>query len=179
VIPPIVLAADPADGAGALLQTAVVGALVLLAALPVALLAAARLRAPLPRVARAARRLPLRSFLVGVLAGVAVLLLVAAGTNQPLFRIPAAAACFAAALLAFLGLVAEARSLGCELRGRDPGGDGVEGGSVALGWLVLAGVPLLILAGPVVLLYLALRGTGAAVIGLATGGAEASATTAG
>jgi hypothetical protein len=167
VTPPAIPAADAPGDPNALIAAALAATVGLLALLPAALLAAARLRGPLPRVADALHRLPFRSFLVGCLAGLAVVLLAAAGAAQPLFKIPALVAAVAATAMAFLGLVAEARSLGCRLRGRDPAGEGVEGGSVAIGWLVLAGTALAPLAGFLVLLYLALRATGAAVIGLA------------
>jgi hypothetical protein len=145
----------------------------LLAALPLALLAAARQRTPAPRALESARRLSLRSFLVGVLAGVSVLLLAAAGAASPLFVTAAVIALAASGVLGFLGLVAEARALGCELRGLAPAAEGTGGASVALGWLVLAGLPLIFGAGLLVLLYLVLRSTGASIIALA-GGAEAA-----
>ncbi len=141
----------------------------LLAALPMALLAAARVGPRLAGILRASRDLPGRSFLVGLLAAVAVLLLAAAAGTSRAFGIPAVLALAAAAVLAFLGLVAEARGLGARLRGRDPAPGEVDGGSVAVGWLVIAGLPLLLLAGPLVLLYLALRAAGASVLALAAG----------
>ncbi len=137
------------------------------AALPLALLASARLQRHLGPILERGRGLPLRSFLVGMLAALAVLLLAAATNTSRLFLIPALLGLATAAILGFLGLVAEARRLGCELRGRDPSGDSVEAGSTAVGWLVLAGLPLLAVVGPLVLLFLALRGTGAAAVAVA------------
>jgi hypothetical protein len=160
--------------AASYLALCAVSAVVLAAMLPAVLFAAASPRAPVPRILSAVRALPLRSFLVGVLAGTAVLLLLAGSKASPLLGIPALLVLAVAAVLGFLGLVAEARGLGCALRGRDPGAGGAEGGSVAVGWLVLAGLPLLPVAGHVVLLYLALRATGGAVIGLTAGEARPS-----
>ncbi len=168
-----VLAAGP-DNPWVLWLT-VLPALGLLGALPLALLVAARQRVPAPAAMEGARRLSLRSFLVGVLAGVAILLLAAAGNSTPMFVPVALLALCAAGVLGFLGLVAEARVLGSELRGLASPAAGAAGGSVALGWLVLAGLPLLFGAGFLVLLYMALRSTGATIIALA-GGAEAPGT---
>jgi hypothetical protein len=145
------------------------GAALLLASLPLALLVAVRSGGPLARIRETVRRRSLASFAVGILAGLAVLLLLRATGASPWFGIPALLALAAMLVLGFLGLVAEARSLGCEIRGRDPAGGGAEGGSVAVGWLVIAGLPLLLLVGPLVVLYLGLRAAGGAVLALAAG----------
>ena len=153
--------------------TSVAPAATLLVSLPLALLASARLGGILPRVREAVRATPGRSFLMGFLVAVALLLLLTAAGASPFFRIPALLALVASAFLVFLGLVAEARDLGCALRDRDPTTGSAEGGSIAVGWLVLAGVPLLFVAGPLVLLYLALRSAGATAVAVATGPAQA------
>ena len=159
--------ADAAGDQAFLWGTSLLPAGGLLAALPLALLAAARANSRLPGILDATRKLPLRSFLVGLLAAVAVLLLLAASNASRVFGIPAVLALAAAAVLGFLGLVAEARGLGARLRGRDPAPGEVDGGSVAVGWLVIAGLPLLVVAGPLALLYLAIRAVGASIIALA------------
>lgn len=162
--PPVL--ADAAGNQAFVWGTSLLPAGGLLAALPLALLAAAGAGPRVPGILHAARRLPLRSFLVGLLAAVAVLLLLYASSASPAFGVPAILALAAAAVLGFLGLVAEARGLGARLRGRDPAPGEVDGGSVAVGWLVLAGLPLLVVAGPLALLYLGLRAVGASVIAL-------------
>jgi hypothetical protein len=149
--------------------TSLLPAIVLLVALPLALLSAARLSSRIPGILDASRRLPLRSFLVGLLAAVAVLLLLSAAGASPVFGIPALLAGTAAAALGFLGLVAEARGLGGALRGRSPRPGEIEGGSVAVGWLVIAGLPLLAVAGPLAVLYLGIRGVGASIIAMTAG----------
>jgi len=148
--------------------TSVLPAAGLLLALPLAMLATARLHRWIPRVREAARATPLRSFLVGVLVALALLLLLAASGANPIFGIPAVLALVVSGFLTLLGLAAEARDIGCALRDRDPAAPGTEGGSAAVGWLVLAGVPLVVAAGPLVLLYLALRSAGAAAAAIAT-----------
>ena len=162
---PPILAAE--GGAKELLGLSLGLSAILLAALPMALLAAAESGARLARILEASRTGPVRSFLVGLLAAVSVLLLAAASGTSPAFGVPAVLALATAAILVFFGLAAEARGLGARLRGRDPGPGEVDGGSVAVGWLVIAGLPLLILAGPLVLLYLVLRALGAALLVLA------------
>ena len=148
--------------------TSLVPAAVILLALPLAMLATARLQRWIPRIRETARATPLRSLLVGIFAAVTVLLLAAANGANPIFGIPFVLAFGATAILGFLGFLAEARDLGCTLRDRDPAAPGVEGGSAAVGWLVLAGVPLVGGVGPLVILYLALRSAGAAALALTT-----------
>ncbi len=157
-----------ADTQGLYAVTSLVPAACLLLAFPLAILATARLHRWIPRVREAAHATPLRSFLVGVLVALALLLLLAASGANSIFGIPAILALVVSGFLALLGLAAEARDLGCALRDRDPAAAGTEGASTALGWLVLSGVPLVLLAGPLVLLYLALRSAGAATLTMAT-----------
>ena len=162
---PVVLGAPDAPGLYVLFS--VVPALWWLAALPLALFSAARLGPFLGAVDRA-RSLRIRSLLVGISVALAVLLFLLAAQRVPFFGIPAVLSLAGAGILCLFGLVAEARRLGCEVRGRDPAGDSVEGGSTAVGWLVLAGIPLVPAAGPAVLLYLVLRATGTAAVAVAT-----------
>lgn len=138
--------------------------LVMLSALPLALLAAARLRGPLARTAKRLDASPGMSLLVGATCFVLVLVLLLGSGASPAIAVPALLCAAATVALALLGLVAEARRLGAELRGREIDPGTAEGGSAAVGWLVLAGLPLLPLAGPLALLYLALRAPGAAVL---------------
>ena len=163
---PVLAAPEPAQAVFFFTSALPTGAM--LAALPLAILASVRLPGLLRPVLARSTALPLRSFLVGLLAALATLLLLAASKASPIFGIAGVLSLAAASAFAFLGLVAEARRLGCEVRGIDPSGDGAGGGSLALGWLVLAGLPLLFVVGPLVLLYLALRSTGATVVALAT-----------
>ena len=142
----------------------------MLAALPLALLAAARLPRAAARALDAGRRFPVRSILVGVLAALATLLLLGASKASPLFGLAGLLSLAAFGVLALLGLAAEARRLGCELRDADPAAPGTAGGATAVGWLLLAGMPLVLVAGPLVFLYLALRAAGASVMALAAGG---------
>jgi hypothetical protein len=162
VTPPLAAQADP----GALWAAfSLVPALVMLAGLPLALLAAARAGGAPAKALGALRASPLASAIVGLLAGLGVILLASAAQGLPALGLPLLLVAAAVAAAAFVGLVAEARRLGGELRGRAPGED-PEGGSVALGWLVLAGLPILPVAGPPVWLYLALRGAGASLVAL-------------
>jgi hypothetical protein len=172
---PVPVPAAGGNNAAGLVLTSLLPAAAMLAALPLAVLAAARLRRHLAPVADKTREFPLRAFLVGLLVALAVLLLASASGRSPVFGVPALLALAAAAAAAFLGLVAEARRLGCEVRGRDPSADGVEGASSAVGWLLLAGLPLLPVVGPLVLLYLALRAAGAGILALSADPAPAAA----
>jgi hypothetical protein len=145
--------------------TSVLPCLLLLAGLPLALVAAARAGRALAAVDAAAAASPLGSFLAGLGGAAAILLLLAASSTARVLGLAAVLALGVAAIVAFLGLAAEARDLGARLRGRPAAGAG--GGSLALGWVVLAGVPLLPVAGPLALLYLGLRAGGAALLALA------------
>jgi len=141
-------------------------AVAMLCALPLALVAAARTGGAAGRVREAIGGSPLASALVGAGLGVVALVLAVGAPANPGLGIPALLAAAGVASAAFVGLVAEARRLGCELMSRDAATEGVEAGSTAVGWLVLSGLPLLPFAGPLAWLYLALRGAGGSVVAL-------------
>ena len=162
-----VLAAE-GNPLGFWLATGVLPAAVMLATLPAALLASARFRGILRPVLERSTAYPLRCFAVGLLGAVSTLVLLAASKSGWVFGVAGVFALAAVGCFAFVGLVAESRRLGCDLRGADPAGEAVEGGALAVGWLVHAGLPLLFGVGPLVLLYLALRSLGATVVALAT-----------
>jgi hypothetical protein len=148
------------------------------AGLPLALLASARADRAAERVEGALRSSPVACSLAGFAGGLAVVLLAAAARGIPALGLPLLLVATAMAAASFAGLVAEARRLGREVRGR-AAGEGPAGGSVAAGWLVLSGLPLLPVAGTFVFLYLALRGGGAVLVALRArgeGGARAAAT---
>jgi hypothetical protein len=160
------LAAAGGNAEGFYGATSVLPVLLMLAALPMALLAAARIPAPLLRMADRLAATPGRSLAVGASAALVTLVLLAGSGSSPLVAVPALLALAAISVLSILGLVAEARRLGAEVRGREPVAGAVEGGSATVGWLLLAGLPLLPVAGPLVLLYLTLRAAGAAILAL-------------
>lgn len=163
--------APPAAGEGGFREVyglvSLLPAALLLLALPAAVLGAARLRPVLDRAAHRLAASPGGSLGAGATASILTLLLLAGSGTSSLVAVPAVLALGVLAVFAFLGLSAEARRLGGEIRGREPAPGGAEAGSTALGWLVLSGLPLLPVAGPLVLLYLALRGAGAAILGVA------------
>ncbi len=158
---PALAAEDPRAAVGAL---SVVPFLLMAAGFPLALLASARLRGPLSRVVDRLAASPGISLLVGTTAALGTLVLLAGSGTSVLVAVPALLATLALGVFGFLGLAAEARRLGAEVRGREPVPGGGEGGNAAVGWLLLAGLPLLPVAGPLVLLYLSLRAAGAAIL---------------
>jgi len=148
-------------------------AVLLGAALPLAVLAAVRMPAVLERVAGLSKSHPVRSAIAGAAFGLVVFFLLAGSAGRPAVLVAALALGAVLATLAFVGLAAESLSVGLALRGRDAGEGGPRGGAVALGWLVLAGIPLLPFAGALVALFLMLRGAGAAFLAATTARAEA------
>ena len=160
---PVIAAEDGAGGA--LLSLGIAIAAATLAGLPLALLLSARTGAAPARTGEVIGASPLAATLVGSGLGVVALVLAAGMQTNPTLGIPALVAVALLAAASFNGLVAEARRLGGELRARDPS-VGPDAGATAVGWLVLSGLPLLPLAGPLAWLYLALRGAGASVVAL-------------
>jgi hypothetical protein len=159
------LPAVEANPQGAILALGIPIAIATLAGLPLALLAVARAGTATARIGEVIGASPLAATIVGSGLGAVALVLAAGAPANPALGIPALIAVAALALAAFAGLLAEARRLGGELRARDPS-ETIDAGSTAIGWLVIAGLPLLPLAGPLAWLYLALRGAGASVVAL-------------
>ncbi len=161
------LAAAPGDP-GLLLATTLVAAALLLLGLPFAVWLAARGGEALRDVAGSAARSPGRSLATGCGAALVTLFLLGASPAHAAVGLVAIAALLGFSGVLFVGLAAEARSLGLALRGTEAapaeGAHAPAGGATALGWLVLSGLPLLPLAGFLVALYLGLRGAGAALL---------------
>ncbi len=137
------------------------------AALPLALLVSARLPGPLSAVEGRLRDTPGGALLAG---GLLLLLCFAAGIAgqaHPLLSLAAITTFVLAAALALAGMVAEARTLGAALTGVDAAA--ARWGTLTLGWLILATLPLLPVAGTAALLYLMARAAGAAVLAAGRG----------
>jgi hypothetical protein len=161
----LAVAAGGGDGAkeetnAAIVAFALVPAIVLLLALPLALYVASTAPVLVTRSTEVRARRPLWSFLLGLADTVAVVALASAVGAHPLGGIAVLLLGAAVLACAVIGLVGSARGLGERLlaQGARPASPLRQ---LVWGWLLLAGLPLLPVLGVLVLLYLGLGAVGA------------------
>lgn len=118
------------------------------------------------RAARTLRARPWATRLLGAADLLLVVLLGGAAKGHRLLGVVALVLLLLLALLLFVGLAGAATDLGRRLR---PAAPAESAASFALGWLVLAGVPLLPLFGPLVFLWMAAAAVGAPLLASSKG----------
>lgn len=134
----------------------------LLLALPTALLFRTRFDYA-ARAARATEERPWATRLLGAANLLLVVLVAGAAKSRPALGVAALVLLLLLALLLLAGLSGAAITLGRRLR---PDAPADSAASFALGWLLLAGVPLLPLFGPLCFLWLAAAAAGAPLLGV-------------